>query len=75
MAFEFHFPLFLIAFSLGFLYVYAIGPERKAIIKYPTPFNSGKLIYKDSANNCFIYESKKVVCPEDSKKITQQPVV
>jgi hypothetical protein len=75
MAFEFHFPIFLIAFSVGFLYVYVIGPERKAIIKYPTPFNSGNLIYKDSANNCFVYKSNKVKCPEDLTKITQQPVV
>jgi hypothetical protein len=73
--FEFHFPIFLISFSLAFLYVYVIGPERKAIIKYPTPFNSAKLIYKDAANNCFVYESKKVDCPQDPKKITPQPVV
>ena len=73
-SFKFNFPIFLISFSIGLLYVYIIGPERKAIIKYPTPFNSNTL-YKDKANNCYIYESKKVSCTENPTKTIPQPVV
>ena len=73
-SFKFNFPIFLISFSIGLLYVYIIGPERKAIIKYPTPFNSNTL-YKDNANNCYIYESKKVSCTENPTKTIPQPVV
>lgn len=73
-SFKFHFPIFLISFSIGLLYIYIAGPERKAIIKYPTPFNS-KIVYKDNANNCYIYESKKVSCTENPTKTIPQPVV
>lgn len=73
-SFKFNFPIFLIAFSLGLLYIYIIGPERKAIIKYPTPYNNN-VIYKDNANNCYVYESKKVSCTENPTKVIPQPVV
>jgi hypothetical protein len=75
--FQFHFPIFLISFSIAFLYVYIVGPERKAIIKYPTPFNSKNVLYHNSKSNtdCYMYESTKVDCPSDPTKITTQPVV
>jgi len=78
--FKFHFTIFLLSFSLAFLYVYIIGPERKAIIKYPTPFNSKNLIYHNTSGNhddkdCYMYESNKIDCPIDPTKITLQPVV
>jgi hypothetical protein len=73
--FHFHFRIFLISFSLAFLYVYIVAPERRAIIKYPTPFNSKKVIYHDKIDNCYIYESQKVECPVDPTKIKAQPVV
>jgi hypothetical protein len=73
--FKFHFPIFLIAFSIAFLYVYIVGPERKAILKYPTPFNYKNLIYHDAVDNCYTYIATKVDCPTDPSKITPQPVV
>ena len=73
--FKFHFSIFLISFVIAFLYVYIIGPERKEIVKYPTPFNSKNLIYRDNADNCFIYESKKVDCTKNPTKVIPQPVV
>jgi hypothetical protein len=72
--FKFHFPIFLVSFAIAFLYVYIVGPERKAIIKYPTPFNSKNLVYHND-NNCYIYEATKVECPADTSKIVPQPVV
>ena len=75
--FQFYFPIFLICFSVGLLYVYVIGPERKAIIKYPTPFNAKSLVYHDklSKDECYMYTTDQVDCPSDPKKITKQPTV
>jgi hypothetical protein len=77
MPFKFHFPIFLMSFSLAFLYVYLVAPERKALIKYPTPFNSKKLIYhnNNTHDECYMYESSKVDCPHDPTKISIQPVI
>jgi len=74
--FKFNLPIFILAFALGFLYVYLFNPSHKVIIKYPTPFNSNKLIYHDSNGvDCYKYTATQVECPDDASKITQQPVV
>jgi hypothetical protein len=72
--FKFNIPIFILAFSLGFLYVYLFGPTHKVIIKYPTPFNANNLIYHDTTGDCYKYTPKKVECPDDPTKITEQPV-
>jgi len=47
MEFRYRLVIFLISFSVGILYVYMVTPHRRAIVKYPTPFNAGKVVYKD----------------------------
>ena len=56
-------PLFLISLVIGLVFVYIWGPEVKTIYIYPTPENSGKINYKDKADNCFVYEATEVKCP------------
>ena len=73
--FKFHFPIFIVSFLIAFLYVYYIGPARKDVIKYPTPYNYNTLIYRDSSENCFIYEPTKVSCTANPMKTIPQPVV
>ena len=33
------------------------------IIKYPTPFNSHKLVFKDDADNCYKFNTEEIQCP------------
>jgi hypothetical protein len=64
--------VFIISFIVGLIFVYFFGSETKKIYVYPTPQNIGQIQYKDSANNCFHYESKEVKCPSDDQ-ITSVP--
>lgn len=63
--FRLNIPFFLMAFSLGILYVYLNKPPHTVVIKHPTPENAGKIVYKDKSDNCFIYDMNKVKCPEN----------
>jgi len=67
---DFFDPLsFLIAFSIGLFYTYLFTPTPEIIIKYPTPENSGKIIYKDRADVCYKYMAEEVACPADKSNI------
>lgn len=49
-----------------------ITPQKRAIVKYPTPYNAGKIVYKDETDGtCYKYKSKQVDCP--SKGAIAQP--
>lgn len=60
---------FLIALALGLLYTYLSVPKPLVIIKYPTPFNAGKITYVDTQNSCYKYQINKTTCPTDKSKI------
>lgn len=60
---------FFISFFIGLFFVYISTPKPKVIIKYPTPENAGKIIYKDNSDICYKYISKEVNCPKNPKKI------
>lgn len=62
-------PAFIIAFILGLIYVYISAPKQKHVIKYPTPFNSEKIIYKNYDNICYKYKAEEVIC--DASSINQ----
>jgi hypothetical protein len=73
----FHFNIFafVLAFGIGMLYVYMSAPQSQVIVKYPTPFNAGQYVYKDSAGTCFVFKANKVECPTDKSQIKPQPIV
>jgi hypothetical protein len=73
--FHFHFVAFFIAFGIGIMYTYLKTPAVKEIVKFPTPFNAGKVVYKDSADTCFVFQAQKTECPKDKTKIKPQPIV
>jgi len=54
---------FLISFFIGLLTVYITVPIPEIIIKYPTPYNSGKITYKDSSDICYVYDTQPISCP------------
>lgn len=55
---------FFISFCIGMFMVYILTPLPEIIIRYPTPHNAGKIIYKDSADMCYVYDSREVTCPQ-----------
>lgn len=64
---------FLIALFIGLVYNYVNVPEEHEVIKYPTPFNVGKLTYIDKAGVCYKYMIDQVECPKDKSKIHTYP--
>ena len=59
---------FLLSLCFGLFLCYITSPIPDIIIKYPTPENSEKEIYKDNADNCFRFKSIEVKCPIQKKK-------
>jgi hypothetical protein len=66
---------FLAAFAIGVAFVYITKPEARIVIKFPSPHNAGKVVYRDDKNQCYMYRADKETCPVDTKKIKPQPVV
>ena len=60
---------FLISFAIGIFLTYVFTPPPKIVVKYPTPYNAGKITYKDDNNVCYRYKANKVKCPIDKSKI------
>jgi hypothetical protein len=60
---------FFIALAIGLFFTYIFSPPKKIIIKWPTPQNAGKIIYKDSAESCYKYKANEIPCPDDKSQI------
>lgn len=67
-------PIFLLSFAIGLFFVYMFGPEMKTIYIYPSPENIDKMLFKDKADNCYIFEEELVDCPKDNNLISLVPV-
>lgn len=65
---------FFLAFAVGLLMCYATSPKPEIVLKFPSPYNAGRVIYKTSANSCYKYDASKVACPTDKSLIKPQPV-
>jgi hypothetical protein len=71
--FKLHPLYFLLSFAVGMLYCYLTNPKPEVIVKFPSPFNAGKVVYKDD-DTCYKYKADKVECPIDKSKIKPQPL-
>jgi hypothetical protein len=67
-------PIFLISFALGLFFVYIMGPEMKTVYVYPSPKNYTKMLYKDTANQCFQFKPLETNCPINPLSIKTVPV-
>jgi hypothetical protein len=65
---------FLIALCVGLLYTYVSTPSPEIVVKYPTPFNAGKITYVDDAGVCYRYKVNPTTCPSDPDKIKNMPI-
>tara|TARA_B100001057_G_C22333502_1_gene750482 strand:+ start:185 stop:415 length:231 start_codon:yes stop_codon:yes gene_type:complete len=72
---KFNTLFFLIGFTLGIIYIYATNPDKKVVVKHPTPQNAGKIVYRDKVNNCYKYRAEEVQCPEDPNEMLDHPLV
>jgi hypothetical protein len=66
---------FLIAFAFGILYVYISRPETKVVVKFPSPYNAGRVTYRDQAGACYKFKAEKKSCPIDKEAIRPQPII
>lgn len=60
---------FFIAFFIGIFFTYIFSPAKRIIIKWPTPENIDKVIYKDNSDLCYKYKADEISCPDDKRKI------
>jgi hypothetical protein len=65
---------FFVSLAVGFLAVYVMAPKPQIVVKFPSPQNAGKIVYKDNSNTCFVYKADSVSCPRDKTKIKDQPI-
>ena len=66
--------IFFVSLFLGLLLTYSLSPTPDVIIKYPTPESCDHLIFKDDADNCFKFKSRKIKCPKNTKLIKSIPI-
>ena len=66
---------FFISFAIGILFVYILAPPPQVVVKFPTPYNAGTIVYKDKSDTCYVYDAIKEECPMDKKLIKPQPIV
>lgn len=64
--------IFLISFGIGMLLVYIFQSEPIIVYKYPTPYNAGKIMYKDDAGTCYKYKVEQVKCNNNPTKFNLQ---
>jgi hypothetical protein len=71
--FNFNIFAFIIAFAIGIFFVYVSTPKPNVIIKYPTPYNANKIVYKHYDNNtCYKYQFDEVKCVDNA---IEQPII
>lgn len=66
---------YLIAsFCIGLILVNIIKPKPEIIVKFPTKFNAGEVLYEDKSGGCYKYNITESVCPADKKLIKDHPI-
>lgn len=67
---------FIISFALGILVVYLLAPAPDVVVRFPTPYNAGKVTYEDRAGTCYQYSATKVECDNKTEgAVLPQPIV
>lgn len=65
---------FFVSFAIGLFFVYIMAPAPTVIMKFPSPYNAGKVVYKDKSDSCYVYRADKAECPLDKTRIKSQPL-
>ena len=67
-------PAFFIALAIGLFFTYIYAPPKKYVIKWLTPDNVGKVVYKDHSDLCYKYKANEISCPDDKSKIKNNSI-
>jgi hypothetical protein len=62
------------ALAIGLLVCYLFTPAQEVIVKFPSPYNAGRVVYKDKDDGCFVYSADQVPCPADGAGVRPQPI-
>jgi len=66
-------PVFLVALSVGLVFMYLTPAETTKVVVYPTPDNKDEFLYGDKVGNCYKFEQVETQCPADRSLIKQIP--
>lgn len=55
---------FALALGVGLMIVYITAPRPRRVLRFPSPLNAGKTVYKDARKGCYVYQPEKVPCDE-----------
>jgi len=58
---------FFLAFSVGLLACYMFTPPPQVVVRFPSPNNAGRIVYKDEDQNCYAYKADRVTCTSETK--------
>jgi hypothetical protein len=64
---------FFLSFAIGLFMVYLFQPAPTVVVKFPSPYNAGKITYSKD-DSCYKFKSTMVDCPENKEIIKPQPV-
>lgn len=63
---------FIYGLGLGIIIVLIFKPQPKVLIQYPTPFNAGKITFKDNLNQCYKFKAIRTQCGKKNQIISPQ---
>jgi hypothetical protein len=64
----------VIGLVIGIIAFLFVKPNQNIIYKYPTPQNSGKIVYKDKNDVCYVYKAQQVDCDKNESKLKDYPL-
>lgn len=65
---------FFLSFAFGLFLCYITKPTPQLVVKFPSPYNAEKVLYKDGNDDCFKIKAEAVECPLDKTLIKPQPI-
>lgn len=71
---QLNFFYFILSFAIGLFVCYVTTPPPKIVLKFPSPTNAGKVVYKDKEGQCYGYKAEKTACPQKGN-VQAQPVM
>jgi hypothetical protein len=66
-------PLIL-GIIIGIIAIIFVKPVENITYKYPTPDNSGKIVYKDKNGICYKYKAIEVDCDKNESRLKDFPL-
>lgn len=71
--FKFNIFTFILGACIGIFYIiYIDESKQKEIIKYPTPYNTKRTVYKGFSGDCYKFNVRQVQCTKDA---IEQPII